>query len=334
MATMKAWQFKAASGPMEKNMTISAATPVPKIKDNEVLVENLSTALNLIDVKLFELGFITKLVFRSPVTPGLDVCGRIVEIGSKVNNFQIGDLVYGSLGPAPQHGALAQFVPIPASAVASVPQGAKPDDMVSIGVVGTSAYQSIAPYVKAGDHVFIVGGSGGTGVMAIQVAKALGCHVTVSTSTKNIKLVKSLGADTVLDYTSAPIVAQLKDLGTQFDHVFDNVGLPRNLYRASAAFLKPEGKYVQVGLDVSPYGVFQMITNNLVSLWRWGKQQYAFLDASANTATFEQLAALMKEGKLRAVVDSTFEFAEAPKAYEKLKTGRTKGRIVVHVQEP
>lgn len=314
-------------------MSISAAIPIPKIKDNEVLVENSSTALNLIEVKLFELGLITKLVFRSPVTPGLELSGRIVEAGSKVQNFKVGDTVYGSLGPAPQNGSLAQFVPVPASAVARVPQGLKPDDMVSVGVAGTSAYQSIAPYVKAGDRVFIVGGSGGTGVMAIQIAKALGCHVTVSTSTKNIQLVKSLGADTVLDYTSGPIIAQLKDLGTQFNHVFDNVGLPRNLYRASPAFLRPEGTYIQVGLDVSPHGVFQMVTNNIVSLWRWGKQQYAFLDAKPDTATFEKLAALMKEGKLRAVVDSSYEFTEAPKAYEKLKTGRAKGRVIVHVQE-
>ncbi|KAF2024244.1 NAD(P)-binding protein [Setomelanomma holmii] len=334
MATMKGWLFQASSGPMEKNLTQpSSGIPRPKIKGSEILVENFSTALNAIDYKVLELGFITNLVFKS-VTPGLDVCGRVVEVGSKVTNYHVDDIVYGALPPAPTNGALAQFVPIPAASVALVPKGLPSDDMVSVGVVGLTVYAALKPYVKPGSKVFINGGSGGTGVMAIQVAKILGADVTTSSSTANLELCKSLGADTTLDYTSAPIAQQLKDSGAIFDLVVDNVGTPANLYRASSTFLQPQGKYVQIGLAVSFAGFRQFITNKITSLLAWGKREWIFVDASANQhEAYDQLAAWMREGKIRAVIDSKFEFSEVPKAYERLKTGRAQGRVVVHVQE-
>jgi len=335
MATMQGWHFRASSGSMEANLSQpTSGIPTPKIKDDEILVRNFSTALNAIDYKVLELGFITSLLFRSPVTPGLDVCGHVVEVGSKVTNYKTGDMVYGALPPAPTHGALAQFVPIPADAVALVPKGLQPDDMVSMGVVGLTSYAALKPYVKPGHKVFINGGSGGTGVMAIQIAKILGAEVTTSSSNANLELCKSLGADTVLDYTSAPIATQLKDLGTVFDLVVDNVGAPANLYRVSNTFLQPQGKFIQVGLGISFAGFRQFIGNKITSLLAWGKREWIFVDASADQhAAFEQLAAWMKEGRIRAAVDSTFEFGEVPKAYERLKTGRAKGRIVVHVQD-
>lgn len=334
MATIKGWLFQASSGPMEKNLTQpSSGIPRPKIKDTEILVQNFSAALNPIDYKVLELGFITNLIFKS-LTPGADVCGRVVELGSKVTGYQVDDIVYGCLPPAAKHGALAHQVPIPASAVALVPQGLHPDDMVAIGTVGMTTYAALKPYVQPGTQVFINGGSGGTGVMAIQIAKILGADVTTSTSAANLDFCKSLGADTVLDYTSAPLAQQLKDTGAVFDLVVDNIGAPANLYRVSSTFLQPQGKYVQIGLATSLAGFRQFISNKIASLFAWGKREWIFVDASANQhEAFEQLAAWMKEGKLRAVIDSTYEFDEVPRAYERLKTGRAKGRVVVHVQD-
>ncbi|KAH7390023.1 hypothetical protein BKA66DRAFT_460316 [Pyrenochaeta sp. MPI-SDFR-AT-0127] len=334
MATMKGWLFQASSGPMEKNLTQpTSGIPRPKIKDNEILVKNFSAALNPIDYKVLELGFITNLIFKS-LTPGADVCGHVVEVGSKVIDYKIDDTVYGSLPPASKHGALAHFVPIPTSAVAIVPKGLHHDDMVAIGTVGMTTYAALKPYVQPGSKVFINGGSGGTGVMAIQIAKFLGAHVTTSSSAANLEFCETLGADTVLDYRSSPIAQQLKDTGAVFDLVVDNIGTPANLYRASSTFLQPQGKYVQIGLDTSFAGFRQFIGNKIASLFAWGKREWIFVDALANQhEAFEQLAAWMKEGRIRAVIDSTFEFDEVPKAYERLKTGRAKGRVVVHVQD-
>jgi NADPH:quinone reductase-like Zn-dependent oxidoreductase len=211
---MKGWQFQASGGPMEKNLSMpTTGIPTPSIKDSEILVRNLATTMNAIDYKISELGFITRLVFRNPITPGLEVCGTVVRVGSKVAKYKVDDMVYGSLPPATTHGGLAQFVPIAQDLVAKVPEGLKPDDMVSMGMVAMTSYAALQPYIKAGDKVFINGGSGGTGVMAIQIAKALGAHVTTSTSGANIDLVESLGADTVLNYKKADIIAQIKDTG-------------------------------------------------------------------------------------------------------------------------
>jgi NADPH:quinone reductase-like Zn-dependent oxidoreductase len=334
MATMKAWQYQAASGPMEQNLFLpSAGIPLPLIKEDEVLVENYSTAVNPIDYKITELPLIPRLLFRSPITFGLDICGRIIQVGSQVQNFRVDDIVYGAVAPAVKHGGLAQFVPISHKAIALVPEGLKADDMVSIASAGATVYAGLKPYFKPGDRVFINGGSGGTGVAAIQIAKTLGYHVTTSCSTSNIELVKSLGADTVLDYTAAGIVDQLKDLGVQFDLILDNVGAPADLYKVSDTFLRPNGKFVQVGLGLSLSGAFQFITNSLYSFFRWGKRQYVFVDGKMETAVFEQLATWMKEGELHAVVDSTFEFGDTPKAYERLRTGRARGKVVVRVKE-
>jgi NADPH:quinone reductase-like Zn-dependent oxidoreductase len=333
---MKAWHFQSSSGPMESNLSLNHSVPLPTLPPTSLLIENHSTAVNAIDYKILEMGLITRLAFRSPITPGMDICGRIVQLGTATStDFKIGDIVYGFVAPGSTHGGLAEYVPVPQDAVVKVPDGLSADDMVAIATVGSTTYASIAPYVKPGSHVFINGGSGGTGVVAIQIAKALGCHVTTSTSSANIALCESLGADTVLDYTSpkAGIVAQIKDLGAMFDLVVDNVGAPADLYSASTAFLRAEGKYVQVGAAISVSGILQLWGNMLRSLFRVGSRRFVFAQAEAKGENLEQLAKWMVEGKLRAVVDSTFVFEDAPKAYEKLKTGRAKGKIVVHVKE-
>jgi NADPH:quinone reductase-like Zn-dependent oxidoreductase len=331
---MQGWHFQAKGGPMEKNLSLpTAGIPTPPIKDNQILVRNISTTLNAIDYELLELGLITRLVFRKPLTPGLDICGTVVKVGSKVTKYKIDDLVYGSLSPATTHGGLAQYVPIAEHLVAPVPEGLKADDMVCMGVAGMTAYASLQPYIKSGDKVFINGGSGGVGVLTVQIAKILGAHVTATCSSANVELVKSLGAATVLDYTKANIITQIKDSGAVFDHIVDNAGSPVNLYRACGPFLRPEGKYIQVGTaGFNLTGIRQCLGNKIASVLAWGKWEWIFVMPPAElTATYVQLAEWLKEDELRTVIDSTFEFEEAQKAYAKLKTGRAKGKIVVHV---
>jgi NADPH:quinone reductase-like Zn-dependent oxidoreductase len=319
---------------MQTNLSLAPSLPLPPLAPSSVLVENYATSLNAIDYKILELPVIPRLLF-SGSTPGLEVFGRITRIGSSVTSFKIGDLVYGANAPGGKHGSLAQLVPISKKLVAKVPESLreKPDDLVAVASVGMTVYAGLSPYAKPGNRVFINGGSGGTGVAAIQIAKILGYDVTVSTSTPNIDLVRGLGADTVLDYTTAPIVQQLKDSGAIFDLILDNVGAPANLYRVCTPFLHPDGKFVQVGLDMNLAGIWQLATNNLLSAFAWGKRGYGLVDAKGSRAIFEQLAAWMEEGKLKAVIDSTFDFGDVQKAYEKLKTGRARGKVVIHIKE-
>ena len=197
-----------------------------------------------------------------------------------------------------------------------------------------SRYQALAPNVKSGDKVFINGGSGGTGVFGIQMAKALGCHVTTSCSTPNVGFCKSLGADEVIDYKTTNIVDMLSSKGQIFNLVVDNVGTPDNLYKASSAYLTPSGKFVQIGVQNSLGGMKTVTSNMLLpSFLGGGKNSFQMMMAKPSAEALEQMGEWFKDGKLKGMVDTVFEWEDAPKAFEKLKTGRAKGKIVVRVPQ-
>ncbi|KAF2870419.1 hypothetical protein BDV95DRAFT_595924 [Massariosphaeria phaeospora] len=335
MATMRAWQYTSAAGGLENNLFLPATgAPKPRVGDNEVLVEIFSMALNPADYKYPELGLVAKAMVPSPAIPGMDYCGKVVDVGSKVDAYKLGQLVFGAKTGAVGHGSLAQFIAVPEEMVALVPEGTSVDDAASVSGVGVTGCLAIQPYVKKGDRVFINGGSGGTGILGIQIAKALGCHVTTSCSEANMDLCRGIGADEVIDYKTRDIIKTLQEKSEAFDHVVDNVGIPANLYKVSHNFLKPTGTFVQVGVGSGMGDAAQLVGNLLQpGFLGGGKRKYKFIMASASSDHLSQLAAWMKEGKIRAVIDSVFEFDDAPKAFEKLKTGRAKGKIVVHVKK-
>ncbi|CAK1356238.1 unnamed protein product [Cercospora beticola] len=336
---MKAWLFETSSSApvVEKNLYLpKSGIPRPKPSANEVLAEVWSTTLNPIDFKILELGIPSRLLFRSPVTPGLDLCGRVVEVGSKATSFKLGDIVYGVCNGVfgHGHGALAEYVPVSQDTIALVPVDMKAEDLGTIATVGLTTYQAMEPFVKPGDRVFINGGSGGTGVLAIQIAKALSCHVMKSCSASNVKLCKDLGADEVLDYKEADIVQQLKSADKPFDMILDNVGVPTNLYRISHEFLTSKGTYVQVGNGMD-FSAFRVLLGNmfLPSFLGGGKRKYVFAVTKPNREDLQQLATWVQEGKIRVIVDSVYDFGSAREAFAKLKTGRARGKVVVRVKE-
>ncbi|TVY14804.1 Zinc-type alcohol dehydrogenase-like protein, partial [Lachnellula arida] len=194
-------------------------------------------------------------------------------------------------------------------------------------------YQTIVPRVEKGDRVFINGGSGGTGIFGIQMAKAAGCHVTTSCSTPNIELCQSLGADEVVDYRQGSVAAALKARGVLFDHVVDNVGDGElELYWKCHEFTKPGAVYVLVGGSPSLARVVGNAKARILpGFLGGGKRRLEGFFASPKAEDLTQIGAWMAEGKVRAVIDSTFSFEEAPKAFEKLRTGRSRGKIVVDV---
>ena len=211
---MYAWQFKTAAGGLENNLYLPAAgVPKPKITEDQVLVEVYSAALNPADYKVPELGLVARGIIPSPSTPGQDFCGRVCEAGRKVTGYHVGDMVFGMHGGPFGNGSLGQYIVVSKQMLAAVPTGLKVDYMAGVGVAGLTAFQSVQPHVKNGDKVFINGGSGGTGIFCIQIAKALGCHVTTSCSTENVELCKSLGADEVINYKSTDVVETLKKGG-------------------------------------------------------------------------------------------------------------------------
>jgi NADPH:quinone reductase-like Zn-dependent oxidoreductase len=213
-----------------------------------------------------------------------------------------------------------------------VPEGVDPVDAAIVGVAGLSAYQSIVQRVKKGDKIFINGGSGGCGTFGIQIAKTVGCHVTTTCSTPNVALCKSLGADEVVDYRKSNVLEALKASGTKFDHVVDNVGGDLTLYWGCHEFTKPDAVYVMVGHSPSPGNLGNSIKARVLpGFLGGGQRKKEGFWPKLRKEDLEQIGKWMKEGKVKAVIDSRFPFEQVPQAFEKLKTGRAKGKVVVDV---
>ncbi|KAI0879821.1 reticulon-4-interacting protein 1, mitochondrial precursor [Annulohypoxylon maeteangense] len=331
--TMKAWVYTSAAGGVEKNLKLvsDASAPFPEaLPKDVVLVKVHSSSLNPVDYKLPELGLLSRLIVCTPASPGLDFAGVVAAVGSAVTGYSAGDKVFGRIEPN-KYGTLGEYVPAKAEGIALVPEGVSLEDASTIGTAGLTAFQCIVPNVKAGDKVFINGGSGGTGSFGIQFAKAVGCHVTTSCSAKNEELVRKLGADEVIDYTKENVSEALKAKGQVFKLAVDNIGsTPADLYKAADHYLLPEGKFMQVTVEMSLGGVANVTSRQLrPSFLGGGKRKLEFYITKNSHKDLEQIAKWFEEGKVKAVIDEVFQHEDAPKAFEKLKTGRVKGKVVI-----
>ncbi|KAL9637925.1 MAG: hypothetical protein Q9164_001898 [Protoblastenia rupestris] len=345
--TMKAWQFTSTSPTLEKNLKLNTSAPLPasasSLPADQTLVQVLVVSLNPVDYKFPEIPLLGRLMTGSPATPSIDYAGRVVATGpnsKKVSatDLELGQLVFGRLDGPTKFGTLAEYTIAPRAGCVPIPSGVSVIDAACAASVALTAYQCIIPKIKggAGERVFINGGSGGTGTFGIQIAKAAGCHVTTSCSGANVELCESLGADTVIDYTSKDVVAELKKM-PQFDLVVDNVGLPANLYWSAPSFTKPGAPYMQVGAPAISLGfVYEMLCKTMwPRLLGGGQRPWEFLHLESKVEDYAQIGRWMQEGKVRAVVDEVFGMEDKGpvRAFEKLRTGRTRGKIVVKVAE-
>jgi NADPH:quinone reductase-like Zn-dependent oxidoreductase len=330
-STFRAWQYTTAKGGLENNLNLNPSAPLPKSKPSQHLIQIIATALNPVDCKTAESPIISLLISK-PATPGIDFSGKIVTPATG-SSLKPGQLVFGVAAlMALAGGALQEYAHTPKECTVAIPDGVDPIDASTIGIAGLTAYQSIVPKVKEGDKIFINGGSGGTGAFGIQIAKALGCHVTTTCSTSNVELCKSLGADEVVDYKKQNIIETLIANGHKFDHVVDNVGSDFDLYWRCHEYTNPNSVFVLIAGAPTLNNLAQSIKmKHLPRFLGGGKRRQEGFLANPNMKDLEQLVAWMKEGKVKAVIDERFPFEDAPKAFEKLKTGRAKGKIVIDV---
>ncbi|KAL2671359.1 hypothetical protein Neosp_013942 [[Neocosmospora] mangrovei] len=298
-----------------------------------VLVEVLTAGVNPVEYKLPEAPLYGKFMVQPPASPGLDFCGRIKAINDTDDSLKEGQLVFGALSITskfPKFGTLGQVIVAPVSQLTALPAGVAPDDAAAVGTAGMTAYQSLPQeLIKPGTKIFINGGSGGVGSFTVQFAKALGATVTTTCSTANVELCRSLGTDEVIDYRKLDVMLELKKKKQIFDLAIDNVGTPAGMYEQSQHFLKPDGTFHQVAMQSSLSGMLRR--SLLPSFLGGGKRQYRLVRVNINRKDLQQTGQWMAEAKVRAVIDQKFEWKDAPKAYEKLRLGRTVGKIVVHV---
>jgi NADPH:quinone reductase-like Zn-dependent oxidoreductase len=186
--------------------------------------------------------------------------------------------------------------------------------------------------VKSGAQVFINGGSGGVGTYGIQIAKAIGCSVTTTCSGANIDLCKSIGADEVINYRTHNIAETLKSSSKRYDLVVDNIFMESQLYWSSHEYLKPEGIYITIAS--SPWLSF---IKNILSIMLWpaflggGQRKFQLVGRTPNAQDYEQIAEWIRQGTVKVVIEQTFELEDVGKAFKRLKSGRTCGKLVVKV---
>ncbi|KAL0936067.1 zinc-type alcohol dehydrogenase-like protein [Colletotrichum truncatum] len=327
--TMRAAQWRTISNGIEKNLKVTTNARFPTLPKDHTLVKVSYASLNHLDYKVAELPFFSTFITK-PATPGLDFSGLVVS--TTLDTLRPGQRVFGRTEP-PVCGTLAEYVVVGKAGIAALPEGVALRDAACVGICGIAAFQALAPFVKPGSRVLINGGSGGVGIFAIHIAKALGCaRVTAVCSGQNAEFCRSLGADDIFDYKKENLVMSLKRKEEFYDHILDTVFQNGDLYWQCHHYLAPGGTYVSVGLPLQ-FKTFRTLIGIYIlpGFLGGGKRKFKFHSVTANTQDCAQVGQWIKEGKVRPVIEEEFELENAGKAYGKLKTERTVGKIVVRV---
>jgi NADPH:quinone reductase-like Zn-dependent oxidoreductase len=300
--------------------------PVPN--DNQVLVRVRAAAVNPLDWHYMRgTPYIGRLGMglRKPAETrlGVDFAGVVEAVGKNVTKFKPGDEVFGG-----RTGALGEYVTVGQDrGIVLKPANVSFEQAAAIPVAGITALQAVRDKgeVKPGQKVLINGASGGVGTFAVQIAKSFGAHVTGVSSTRNLELVRSIGADGVIDYTKEDFTKR----GERYDVIIDNVG--NHSLGEFRSVLKPEGKYIMVGgpsgrvLDPLPRAFHAMILSRFVS------QDMLFFISNLNQQDLSLLAELVQTGKVKPVIDRRYRFSEAREAIRYLEGGRARGKVIVAI---
>src|SRR5437016_6395497 len=257
---------------------------------------------------------------------GVDFAGTVEAVGKNVTQFKPGDEVFGGKG-----GAFAEYVtPRADRAVTLKPANVTFEQAASVNIAGITALQAVRDRgkIQSGQKVLINGASGGVGTFAVQIAKSFGADVTGVCSTRNVDLVRSLGADRVIDYTKEDFTK-----GEQkYDVILDNVA--NHSLSEFRHVLTPNGKYVMIGGGgANEQGVFGVMLRPLKAmvLSKFVDQQMGMMMADSNQKDLSLLAEMVESGKMKPVIDRTYKLAEVPEAIGYLEQGHARGKVVIVV---
>jgi NADPH:quinone reductase-like Zn-dependent oxidoreductase len=313
--------------------------PDPKVKETDILVQVHSAGLNLLDSKIRDGEFKTILPYKTPFTLGHDVSGVVIKVGSGVSKFKVGDEVYAR--PADYRiGAFAELISMDENDVALKPKNISMEEAASIPLVGLTAWQALIERANLvnGQKVFIQAGSGGVGTFAIQLAKYLGATVATTTGETNINLVKSLGADIVIDYKKDNFETILKD----YDVVLNSQD--KKTLEKSLLVLKPGGTVISIsgppdpdfGREINANWFLKIVLRVLSAGIRKKAKRlginYSFLFMRAQSEQLSQIKKLIESGVIKPVLDKVFPFEQTNEALFYLETGRAKGKVVVKLR--
>lgn len=249
--------------------------------------------------------------------PGIELCGRVDAVGSRVTRFKPGDRVFGFTGFTP--GACAEFLCLGEGAsLALVPDSLSDDEAATLVDGPTTALYFLQNHVRAGTRLAIVGAAGSIGTAAVQVARHLGAHVTGICSTKNLELVRQLGADAVIDYTREDFTRS----GQRYDVVFDTVG--------KSSFTRASRCLVDGGRFLTTVGGLGAYLLTLLTRWLM-RTRFVFGMSVDKREALETVTGLVRAGALRTVIDRRFPLSALAEAHRYVEQGHKRGNVVIAV---
>jgi NADPH:quinone reductase-like Zn-dependent oxidoreductase len=280
-------------------------TPVPK--DNEVLLKVRAASVNPLDWRL------------KARRPGVDVAGEVVAVGKLVTQVKPGDAVFGTC-----RGAFAEYACTSEAAFVSKPDNLTFEQAACVPIAGLTALQGLRDKgdLQPGQKVLINGAAGGIGTFAVQIAKSLGAKVTGVCSTRNVEMVRSLGADLVIDYTQEDFT----NSGPYYDLLLDNVG--NRTLSAFSRVMTPRGQCVMAGAPKELWGVIIRVLKALA--WSlFSRQKFTFFIAKLKRDDLAALCELMKTGRVTPLIDKCYPLSGTAEAIAYVEQGHARAKVVV-----
>lgn len=323
MPSMKAVMYH-RHGPPEVLQLEEVPQPVPA--DDQVLIRVHAAGLNPLDWRLMRApGWLIRIVQRfsgMKITRlGVDLAGVVEAVGDNVTRFRPGDAVFGGCD-----GACAEYACSRESQIVLKPENISFDQAASVTVAALTALQGLRDHghLQPGQSVLINGAAGGVGTFAVQVARWLGAEVTAVCSTRNVELVRALGAQHVIDYTRENFTRSR----SQYDVIFDLIA--NHPLRACRRVMPPNGIYIGAA---PPKGLFRMLIGMIAIriLPRFVSQKFQFFMAKNRPEDMETIRDLLASGKVVPVVDQTWPLRETADAIRYLEQGHTRGKVVIQV---
>src|SRR5712692_7262228 len=302
----------------------------PTPKDDEVLVKVHAASANALDWHYMRgTPFLARLVngLQKPKNTklGADVAGRVEAVGRNVTQFQVGDEVFGSMNGL---GGFAEYICAREDALALKPANISFEAAAAIPIAAFTALQGLRDkrQIQQGQKVLINGASGGVGTFAVQIAKSFGAEVTAVCSTRNFDMVRSIGADHVIDYTQEDFTQN----GQRYDLIFDAVG-NRSVSDYKRA-LSPNGMCAVAGFTTLPHLFHVLVLGSWVSMT--GSKKIGQMEtAEPNKKDLVFIKELLEAGKVVPVLDRTYPLSEVPEAIRYLEAGHAKGKVVITLEQ-
>ncbi|MGE6348247.1 NADP-dependent oxidoreductase [Bacillus mycoides] len=313
--------------------------PTPEINEYEVLAEIHAASINPIDFKIRDGKVKLLLKYKMPLILGNDFSGVIVKVGTKVTQFKVGDEIYAR-PRKDKIGTFAEYIAIHEDDIALKPKNLTFEEAASIPLVGLTSYQALHDIMQLqkGQKILIHAGSGGVGTFAIQLAKIMGATVATTASEAGENLVKSLGADEIINYKKE----KFEDILENYDAVFDTLG--GTTLEKSFDIIKSEGNIVSVsGMPNARFGkefgsgffktlLFSLASKKLTALEKKHNAQYSFLFMKPSGDQLRIIAKYIDSRQIKPIIDRIFPFEDTQKAMEYSESGRAKGKIIVKIK--